>query len=233
MSLQPERAIGQPRAPADRCRRPSAGPQVDSRSSRRTYWRSRSARQGSPARADGGTPDNVEPAGADAVSRPVMGRAGPGRRRGAVAQPDGLRRGPAPDVQFRRAVNAEVGYRPPVGARFVGHRVGFGSWAFRAAARERDARRGRQPPARHGQRRLVRPSTGDETGSATTRISTRSSVKRVFTNLAGRTRQDRWRRSCGSPRAPREPTGTRGSSHASARRRTAKPRHARHAAWCG
>ena len=38
-------------------------------------------------------PDAVEPAGPDRAGGPVVGRAGAGRRRGAVEQPDGLRHG--------------------------------------------------------------------------------------------------------------------------------------------
>ena len=51
-------------------------------------------------------PDPVEPAGADGVGGPVVGRFGAGRGRGAVEQPDGIPHGLAPDVRSRRAACA-------------------------------------------------------------------------------------------------------------------------------
>ena len=60
-----------------------------------------------------------------------------------------------------------------------GHRVGFRSSAYRATAREPDARRGREPPARHGQHRLEGRRAATRQGirhDKTWPIRTRSSV---------------------------------------------------------
>ena len=65
-------------------------------------------------------PDAVEPAGPDRAGGPVVGRAGAGRGRVAVGQPDGLRHGLAPDVRLRRAAQRGGGLRAAGGRRFVG-----------------------------------------------------------------------------------------------------------------
>ena len=56
-------------------------------------------------------PHAVEPAGADRAAGPVVGRAGAGRCRGAVEQPDGLRHGLARDVRIRRPCRRGGGLR--------------------------------------------------------------------------------------------------------------------------
>ena len=116
-----------------------------------------------------------------------------------------------------------------------GHRVELGSSAYqrngartRCTAMPRTARSAK--PASAGRAAQRRRNEVVPTGHGGPRPAV---PWNAFTKLVGRTGQDRWRRSCGSPRAPREPAGTRGSSHASTRRRIARPKHARHAAWCG
>ena len=137
--------------------------------------------------------------------------------------------GMGPHPVYSRRASQRRG-RPRAAARRPLRR-GTGVWCdssvYRATARQREAP-GSPRPASAGkaaERRRNRVPSQRDLANQDPRFR-----ESRFRNLAGPHGQDRWRRSCGSPRAPTEPAGTRGGSHASTRPRTAKPKHARHAA---
>ena len=113
-------------------------------------------------------------------------RAGDGRGRGAVGQPDGLRHGLAPDVRLRRAAQRggrlraaggrplrgdaqgrglDLAVRPGLPVRLRPRRAGAGEGELRAGSRRaaaggRDGWRGQQRRARPGYHRLVGQGPG-------------------------------------------------------------------------